>query len=148
MTAFEPLINLLVLLSALSVAAERITNVIKLRHDELAVRQQTQKGEKDRERGVTQLNLGVAILVALLLKADFFQIVANLEAPWDTLGWAHMQAGDLVRRSALVHIDQAIYAVVGSVFTGFALGFGSKFWHDLLDIVFNARERLRKPQQG
>lgn len=35
MTTFEPLINLIVLLTALSVAAERVTNVLKLRHPEL-----------------------------------------------------------------------------------------------------------------
>ena len=143
MDAFQPLINLMVLLTALSFAAERVTNVIKLRHAQLRDRKGTETLEKERERDVVQVNLLVAVLVALVLKADFFQILANLEAPWDTLGWAHMQAGELVRRSALMHWDEGLYAAVGSLFTGFALGFGSKFWHDLLDIVFNARERLR-----
>jgi hypothetical protein len=114
MDAFQPLINLLVLLSALSLAAERVTNVVKLRYESI----------RD--------------------KADFFEILGNLQAPWDTLGWAHMQAGELVRRSALTNLRQGLYALVGSVFTGLALGFGSKFWHDMLDIVFNSREWLTK----
>jgi hypothetical protein len=144
MDAFQPLINLLVLLSALSLAAERVTNVIKLRYDTLRDKGANEKKEKERERDVTQVNLGIAILVALVLKADFFEILGNLQAPWDTLGWAHMQAGDLVRRSALTNWGQGLYALVGSVFTGLALGFGSKFWHDMLDIVFNSREWLKK----
>jgi len=123
MDAFQPLINLLVLLGALSLTAERVTNLIKLRRKELRNKRPTTEGE--------------------LLHADFFQILANVAAPWDTLGWAHMQAGELVRRSALTNWGQGLYALVGSVFMGLALGFGSKFWHDLLDIVFNARERLK-----
>lgn len=148
MDVFQPLVNLLALLSALSLAAERVTNVIKLRHEGLALKKTSNKEEKAREGAVAKVSLGVSILVALILKADFFAILGSLEAPWDTLGWAHMQAGDLVRRSALVNLDQALYAIVGSVFTGFALGFGSKFWHDMLDIVFNARERLKKAAKG
>ena len=40
--SFQPIINLLVLLTALSVAAERITNLVKLRNPDL--RNRTKQG--------------------------------------------------------------------------------------------------------
>ena len=31
--------------------------------------------------------LAASVALALLMKADFFEIISHLEAPWDTLGW-------------------------------------------------------------
>jgi hypothetical protein len=144
MEPFTPLINLLVVLAALSVAAERATNVFKLNRSQLATKAATKEEEKSRERSITQASIAVSIGLALVMKADFFALLGNLNAPWATLGWIRMEGGMLVRADALASVGSAVYAVVGSVLTGFALGFGSKFWHDLLDIVFQTRERIGK----
>ena len=133
MQSFEPLINLLVLLSALSIAAERLTNVWKLRFHTWHLTPAT--SEKEWERHVGQQALLVSVLLAIAVKADFFAILSHLEAPWETLGWA---AGPSPSSPwALAS------AIAGSVLTGVSLGFGSKFWHDVLDIVYGARTRIR-----
>ena len=66
----------------------------------------------------------------------------------DGLGGGEQLAAErvagLVRASVLMSVPSALYAAGGCIITGVALGFGSKFWHDMLDIVFNAREGLKQ----
>ena len=71
MNAFEPVINLLVLMSVLSIAAERLANVVKLRTSSLIARKLTAHEEKERERLIGLRVLTTSILVAVVLKADF-----------------------------------------------------------------------------
>ena len=54
MEAFEPLINLLVLMSALSIASERLANAMKLRHQDLREKKAGAREEKARERRIAQ----------------------------------------------------------------------------------------------
>ncbi|MBI4500785.1 MAG: hypothetical protein HY700_06445 [Gemmatimonadetes bacterium] len=137
MNPFQPLINLLVLMSALSIAAERIANAIKLNSPTLREVLLSTREEKDRERRIGHRVLLISVLLALVLKADLFQILANLDAPWDTLGWTPGPP------TGLLH---TLNTIAGMVLTGIALGFGSKFWHDVLDIVY--RTRRRAPETG
>jgi len=148
MDTFEPLINLFVLLSALSVAAERATNVLKLNREHLRNDRGTPEGEKARERDIAWLTLGVSAVVAILMKANLFEILGRLDAPWATLGWAHLSGGGLVRAASITGPVSVLYAIGGSMLTAVALGFGSKFWHEMLDIVFSTRERLKNAAQG
>ena len=126
MQTFEPLINLIVLLSLLSMAAERLANIVKLGDSGL----RNGRGDrKERERQIAKYVMTVSVLLAVAVKADFFQIVSHMEAPWETLGWG---AGP--------HAPGRIAgAIAGSALTGVSLGFGSKFWHDALDFVYAAR---------
>jgi type IV secretory pathway VirB2 component (pilin) len=39
-----------------------------------------------------------------------------------------------------------LHALVGTVVTGIALSFGSKFWHDVLDRVYGVRAAARGGQ--
>ena len=145
MDAFQPIINLLVLLTALSVAAERITNMMKLRRDKL--RLDKGGGSKEQEYAVHGRTFVVGLAIALLFKADLFEILANLDAPWETLGWVKVEGGRFLKTAASQNVGTAVYAAVGSLFTGTALGFGSKFWHDVLGSVYELRDnaRRRKP---
>ena len=144
MDTFEPLINVLVVLTVLSVAAERVTNMLKLRHEDLRDRKLTETDEKEREYGITARSMLVGILLAILTKADMFAILANLGNPWETLGWVQVHGESWVRASALSSLGTFLYSVGGSVITGFALGFGSKFWHDLLGLAYELRNMARK----
>lgn len=93
MSAFEPLVNLFVLLGVLSLAAERVTNAIKLRRPALRVSYPDRTDltaeqvknlpdeEKKRELAIIQRSLGISILLALLVKADMFAILSRLDAP-------------------------------------------------------------------
>ena len=144
MDTFEPLINLLVLLTVLSVAVERVTNTLKLRRPAMRLASKDKQAEKQREQEITQFSLAISVVFALLLKANLFEILSRLDAPWDTLGWARFGGTGLVRANVLTDLPSALYAVGGCIVTGIVLGFGSKFWHDMLDIVFNAREGLKE----
>jgi hypothetical protein len=144
MDAFEPLVNLLILLSVLSVAAERATNLVKLRDPAMSVEKDDKEKEKQREKEIAVVTLVTSVVLAVALKANLFEIMTRLDAPWNTLGWVQMSAGQWVRSPATDGLGTVLYAIGGSLVTGVALGFGSKFWHDMLDIVFNARERLKQ----
>lgn len=147
MTTFEPLINLVVLLTVLSVAAERVTNVLKLRSPELRNERVGREDEKDRERAITVRSVAVGMLLAIAMKADLFEILAELDAPWETLGWVQVSAGQWARATATAGVGPFLYALVGSAVTGIALGFGSKFWHDILDTVLELRKIVQQVKE-
>jgi hypothetical protein len=147
METFAPLINLLVLLSVLSVTAERVTNTFKLRRPAIRTPETDPAREKERERQITQASLVVCILVAFVVKADLFEILAHLDAPWETIGWVLVDGSHWMPSDATSSWSRFLYALAGSALTGIAMGFGSKFWHDVLDIVFNARENLKALRQ-
>jgi hypothetical protein len=136
MDAFQPVINLLMLMSALSVAAERLANAVKLGNVALSEKRAGGREEKEREHQIARRVLVVSILVAVIVRADFFAILAHLEAPWGTLGW-------VPSRDAGRTASQLIQEAAGMIVTGFALGFGSKFWHDALDMVRRVRAERR-----
>lgn len=140
MDAFEPLINLLVLLGTLSIAAERLANLTKLAHPDLSCRRGSRTQEKDRERRIGTRVVVVSVLLAAAVKADFFAIVAHLDAPWDTLGWSQ----DALPRSPA----EVLGVLAGTILTGLSLGFGSKFWHDVLDLVYSVRTAVQNTSRA
>ena len=132
MNAFQPLINLLVVITVLSVAAERIANALKLGSPTLEKprRRLSRRKQKERERRIAKRALAASVLLAFVVKADFFALVSGADAPWETLGWS---------RSALRSLPDLVSTVAGTTVTGLALSFGSKFWHDVLDLVYGVR---------
>jgi len=155
MSSLEPFINLLILLTVLSIAAERATNFFKLRNPALrdAARPgaERDKHEKVREHGITVRSLLIGIALAVLVKANLFEILSSIESPWDTLGWFQQVDDKWAPAAAAASLGTAGYALLGSAITGIALGFGSKFWHELLDSVLELRgvaKALRKKQEG
>ncbi len=147
MESLEPVINLLVVLTVLSVAAERITNALKLRHSELRTPTQTPEGEKKREEQITYRGLTVGILLAIFVKANIFEILGHLDTPWETLGWVQVSGSQWFRDPSTANWGAFLYALGGSAITGIALGFGSKFWHDILDTVFELRGMAKRAGQ-
>ena len=141
MAAFEPLVNLVVLLSALSVAAERLANWMKLGDPDLREKKENPPDEKARERRIALRALAVSVALAVLVKADCFEILSHPEAPWDTLGWVR-PAGDRWTVGRLLH------ALAGTIVTGISLAFGSKFWHDVLDLVYGVRAAVHSGSRG
>lgn len=147
MSSLEPFINILILLTVLSIAAERATNFFKLRSPDLRDTKPSEKAEKEREQRITFRSLLVGVAVAILVKANLFEIMARVDAPWDTLGWLQQSESAWVPAAAAGSLGTAFYAVLGSALTGVALGFGSKFWHEILDGVLELRgiaKKLRK----
>jgi hypothetical protein len=156
MDAFQPLINILTVLTALSVAAERITNLLKLQSPSLRVtetkpgedKEAKKDAEKARESAIARRSVLVGIGVAIVLKADLIAILRNAQAPWETLGWFGLDGEMMVSSAALQSPTAIATALIGSVAAGFALGFGSKFWHELLDGVLELRNMAKNKNKG
>jgi hypothetical protein len=144
MSSLEPLINLIIVLTVLSVAAERATNLLKLRSKEMRERSPDPDMEKKREQAITWRSILIGIGLAVLMKANLFELLSSLEAPWDTLGWIRMTDAGWIRVPATENLGTTVYAIGGSLLTGLALGFGSKFWHELLDAVLELRGLARQ----
>lgn len=148
MPTFQPLINLIVLLTVLSVAAERVANIIKFRDPDLRNRELKEADEREREGRIQSRVVVVGIAIAIIVKADLFSILTHLDEPWSTLGWVSVTGSQWFRSPATQSIGTILYAVAGSVLTGLALGFGSKFWHDVLSTVYELRNLTRQRANG
>lgn len=143
MGSFEPLINLLLLLTVLSVVSERITNLLKLKRAETRKRTKNADKERQREFSISLYGFILGIIISIVVKANFFEILTHLDDPWQTLGWVKMEQNQLIIASAAKGIGTALYALFGCILTGVGLGFGSKFWHDILGAVYEIRSIVR-----
>lgn len=142
MNSFEPLINLIVLLTTLSIISERVTNIFKLRRSNLRI-PASEEAKRAREYTISFFALCIGVLVAVLVKADFFAILKHLDSPWTTLGWLQVEKYNWTRTPATASIGNLIHCLAGCVITGCALGFGSKFWHDTLGSIYEIRTLAR-----
>lgn len=95
MSSLELAINVLMVLTVLSVAAERVTDVVKLR------RNGVWRGLPDdaRRLRITSVSVVAGIVIAVATKADLFAMLARPEAPWSTLGWVRADGSGWVRHA-------------------------------------------------
>ncbi|MEM9001457.1 MAG: hypothetical protein AAGB24_14435 [Bacteroidota bacterium] len=124
--------TIITILFALSLIAERISNVIKLNWKSLRERLQSKKEEKIRERNILWLALFSGCLVSFLAGADLFHLINNAEL---------IAVADYFKDYGK--------PILGMLLTGFFISLGSKFWHDVLDIVLKFSElgRFRAEKQ-
>ena len=127
----DALFILLTILLPLSFIAERITNLIKLLIPDgflglvnVRYKEDDPFMEKKRERRIFAISLISGGLVSFSLKADLFAVINQ-----GTFGWNTPTTG---------------YSwIIGCLFTGFFLSWGSKFWHDLLEILLEMKNIRR-----
>jgi len=148
MTTFEPFINLLVVLTVLSVAAERVSNILKFKRPGLRDRQDDREAERIREGQIQAQTAIIGVAVAVLTKADLFAFLTHLDDPWSTLGWVRVIGTQWFQSPATQSLGTLLYSLGGCALTGLALGFGSKFWHDILSTVFELRAMARNRGSG
>lgn len=149
MEILESSIAVLFILFVLSQIAERLTNILKLwLHNNLGVEnlrlRMPEKSDADkeklRERRITSIALIVGILLAFIIKVDLkeiLQIAINTKVdptqPNNVVklfgGWS---SGDLNMSS-----------IIGCTLTGIFLSFGSKWWHDLLELLLEFKNIKR-----
>jgi len=122
----QPTIVLLIL----SLITEKIANFVKLSYDNLASNQGSVMGEKRREKNIQLITIAVGIAVALLSKANLFEFFKEEF----NLFWTAEDFGGL----------KLLSNIVGSVISGLFLSLGSKFFHDLLDVLFQIKNLKRK----
>jgi hypothetical protein len=92
------------------------------------------KSKKRKE--ISALAILVGIFIALFAKASLFDLLSS--NPQDRLFWPE---GFEIEYKTWFDILKFIF---GILFTGFFLSFGSKFFHDLLDILYQTKEYKRK----
>ncbi|HRX32279.1 MAG TPA: M15 family metallopeptidase [Tenuifilaceae bacterium] len=127
----DVLISLVVILLPLSFISERIANLIKLflptgflGVGNLRYKENDPVQEKRRERRIFGVSLFSGLVVAFALRADLFTILNN-----GSFGWTNYPEG---------------YSwIVGCLFSGFFLSWGSRFWHDLLGILLEMKNIKR-----
>ena len=136
-SAVEPINNLsaenlwltiAIILFALSLISERLGNFIKLNIQTIPFfekylgnfrfKEKDQQCEKLRERGVMWLAMISGITVAIAMNADLIYLFKNGEFPEEYFGNGT--------------------SIIGYLATGFFISLGSKFWHDLLDLLLYA----------
>ena len=122
----QPTIVLLIL----SLITEKIVNFIKLQYEELANKKESDLDEKVREMKIQRLAILVGIGVALISKVnlfDFFKDSFNLF-------WTQNDFKGI----------WLVSNIVGSIISGMFLSLGSKFFHDLLDMLLQVKNLKRK----
>lgn len=90
--------------------------------------------EQERIFRILKINIWSGILLAAILKADLIKIFNNINEPGKTLGWNNISEYGLFDATMLLF---------GIILTGCFISFGSKFWHDLLDILYQIKNTKR-----
>jgi hypothetical protein len=159
----------------LSLVVEKINDFIKLRNPVLRTRTSVDEEdaadkEKKREKKILARNIVVGVVLALFLKADAIQMIVSGE-PGEVVGWENVvfYQSNLDTIQELSPLNQAyfknlsfngekgiwifywFFTLTGIFVTGVALSFGSKFWHDILGIIYEVKEakaKIRLKEEG
>jgi hypothetical protein len=111
------------ILFALSMISERLANMYKLYWPDMRNKRPTTEGEKFRERKIMWTALVCGWIVAFIGGADFFTLIHN---------------GTLVNifTNKFWSVEDSLpQTIFGFFLSGIFISLGSKFWHDMLDIV-------------
>jgi len=144
----EKIIQLVTILFLLSMICERVADFFK--HylcgseffkigDTITKTPGNDIKEQARAYRILKINVWCGIITASILKADLIKILNNVQDAGSTLGWANITSYNL---------RDVLFLIPGIVLTGCFISFGSKFWHDLLDILYqikNAKRILTDP---
>ena len=83
-----------------------------------------------------KLSIGCGVLVALVMNANLFEILA-IDSNGDfskILTWQNYEWG----------LGNFIKTIIGCTLTGLFLSLGSKFWHDLVDLLLQIKNLRKK----
>jgi hypothetical protein len=126
----DEIIQPTVVLLILSLITEKIANFIKLQNDTMAHRTNISEDEKVREKKIQQLSIIVGVVVALAAKANLFDFFSkDFKLYW--------HKGDF-------EFFKLVSNIIGCIISGLFLSLGSKFFHDLLDILLQIKNLKRK----
>jgi len=121
----EGLVSLVVILLPLSFISERLANLLKLVlplswFGNLTAREKDPAKEKKRELKILSISLAAGLAVSFAVKADLFSILHE-----GTIGWNNGPKG--------------WHWILGCLASGLFLSWGSKFWHDLMDLLLEIK---------
>jgi len=106
--------------------------------------------EDKRYYRILKINIVCGFLVAFALHADIFTILNHLDEPEKAITWNGYQLEILrfrinyFEKEVLVDYQSLHWYLLGCLMTGFFISFGSKVWHDLLDLLLEVKNTRRK----
>lgn len=160
MGAFEKFITLVTALLTLSLIAEKIIDWVKLyfgqkgkklllfsnRDEDISKKSDDPMQNAVRERKIIGLNIVLCALIALIMNANIFDLLSAGE-PTQHLGWKNIRlnGGEAIRNTSEIFgmTYFIFYTLIGCTLSGFCMSLGSKFWHDLLDLLQSIKD-IRK----
>jgi len=146
----QQIIQLITILFLLSMVCERIadflkhylsdTHIFKIQKEFFKIGDTLTKFPKDETKEqarvfrILKINVWSGVLLAAILKADLIKLFNRIENPGETIGWNNIsEYGTL----------DVVLLPFGIILTGCFISFGSKFWHDLLDILYQIKNTNR-----
>jgi hypothetical protein len=98
---------------------------------------------------ILKINILCGFATAIAMHADLFTILSNLEQPESTLTWEKYDVSWWLIFPLSVISDTGVEQsflrfLLGCLLTGLFISFGSKFWHDLLDLLLEVKNLKRK----
>ena len=110
------------------------------------------KKNADKEDPLTELHvlllsIFIGTLISFIFKANLFDLITT-NNPHESLGWKNgaittNKFGQIDFSKSIFTLHHHFYQLLGILITGFFLSFGSKFFHDLLDILFLSKRYRR-----
>lgn len=153
----ENLYKLITILFVLSLISERIANFFKLKlsgsrqrlksrgsilkwftFGNTSLKKTDPQEEKQREFRVLKINLFFGCLIAICFHADLFILLQHIDRPNDFLNWSH-ESTSISWEWSLKTFGKLLLALLGCLLTGAFISFGSKFWHDTLDLLLQVK---------
>jgi hypothetical protein len=140
----EQIIPTIIVLFLCSMICERIADFLKhylnqskFWHigDTLTKFASNEKLEGERYFRILKINFLCGFITALIFKADMIMILRNPKNVQNTIGWQHIE-------KYYFGIDYFLL-IFGIALTALFISFGSKFWHDLLDILLQIKNYKR-----
>jgi len=98
--------------------------------------------EQARAYRILKINVWCGILTAAILKADLIKIFNQIKEPGKTIGWSSLSEYAKGKTQWYDSPDY-FFLIPGIILTGCFISFGSKFWHDLLDILLEIKNAKR-----
>ncbi len=131
-------VTIVTILFVLSLISERITNLIKLYIPSLVIEAKTDIEKNKRDRKIMLVALGSGMFVSVFSGAHLFTLIDTGQLSYLT--------------SSKTQNDLSLFnTVLGLFLSGVFISMGSKFWHDVLDIVLEfsnlKKYRAKKEEQ-
>jgi len=137
-------ISIVIIFFILSMISERFITFTKLyftkgkalwliidKNEDLSSKSDNSEVEKIREMKILKVNISLSIIISLFANANFFNIL-SFDPPYNGIGWRF--GTNPTFEWCTVHLT-----ILGCILTGLFISLGSKFWHDLLDSLFYAK---------
>lgn len=157
MASYNNLLSLATVLFIMTLISERIANFCKLwlsdtrilfpqgrwkkmlnffAFSNTSIKKINPREEKEREFRILRINIFFGLLVALSYRADLFQMIAHIDHPTSHIGWTNFSTDYDASDCGPLFLLGTFF---GCIFTALFLSFGSKFWHDMIDLIMQLK---------